>query len=254
MSRIGVIGTGHIAAPMVRHLAAKGHQITVSDRNAGVAADLRAGFGVDIAPAQQVIDASDILLLCLRPEVAAPVLDGLDFRAGQRIVSVMARVSADDLARLCAPATDFVQAIPMGFIDQGGCPLPAYGDTRLLADLFAPENTVIQVADEGALNAYFAASAMTSCVLDLLDGASDWLAGRTGDSDAAELYFRQLVAGFLGGIDPNAGAGCLAQERDALATEGTLNQQMVTAIRAGHLRQTVQAALAAIDKRLEELR
>lgn len=254
MSRIGVIGTGHIAAPMVRHLAAKGHQITVTDRNAQVAAALRADLGIAIATPQQVIDASDIVLLCLRPNVAAAVLQPLRFRADQQIVSVMAGISAGDLARLCAPATDFVQTIPLGFVQQGGCPLPAYGNAALLADLFAPENPVVPVDAEAALNAHFAISTMTSCVLDMLDAASGWLAQQTGNADRAEFYTSQLIAGFLGALDRDSGAGVLARERDALATEGSLNLQMVTAMKAGHMRETLTAALTAINDRLENSR
>ena len=73
MSRIGFIGTGHIAAPMVRFLAERGHEITVSERNAETAQALRACHGVSIATNQDVLDRSDIVFLCVRPHVARRV-------------------------------------------------------------------------------------------------------------------------------------------------------------------------------------
>ncbi|MBU3028753.1 NAD(P)-binding domain-containing protein [Paracoccus marinaquae] len=253
MSRIGVIGTGHIAAPMVHFLASRGHRITVSARNARIAAALRAELGVAIADPQQVIDAADILLLCLRPDMAEPVLAPLRFRAGQKIVSVMAGVSAARLSSLCAPAGDLVQTIPLGFLRHGGCPLAAFGNTALLADLFGPENPVVPVPHEAALNAHFAICAMVPGLLDLMNSGADWLTRQTGDADSAEFYTSQLMAGFLGAMDRGR-AGRLAAERDALATDGTLSLQMTTALREGGAHETLLAALSAIGARLEAAR
>lgn len=250
MSDLGFIGTGHIAAPMVRHLATKGHRITVTRRNAAIAAQLVAESGVAQGDAQQVIDASDIVFLCLRPEAAASVLEPLQFRAGQKIVSVMAGVPQAQLVALCAPASDFVQTIPMGFLEHGGCPLPAFGNAALLADLFAPENPVVPVDGEAALNAHFAITAMVPGLLDLMNSGAEWLAGQTGDADRAEFYTTQLVSGFLHSM-ARGGAGRLLAERDELATPGTLSLQMTTALRDGDAHDLLQQALAAIGKRLE---
>ena len=250
MSRIGFIGTGHIAAPMVRHLAAKGHRIAVTRRNETVSATLARDCGVTVAEPQALVDASDIVFLCLRPHHAEAGLAHLRFRAGQQIVSVMAGVPVDTLTRLCAPATDFVQTIPLGFLEQGGCPLAAHGNDVLLADLFAPENPVVKVPDEAALNAHFAICAMVPGILDLMATASGWLGQRSG-ADGAEFYTTQLMAGFLAAMEKGR-AGRLAQERDALATEGTLSLQMTETLRDGGAHAALTRALDAIEKRLDQ--
>ena len=46
--------------------------------------------------------------------------------------------------------------------------MAAFGNDRLLADLFEPENPVVKVADEAALNAHFAICAMVPGILDLM--------------------------------------------------------------------------------------
>ena len=112
MSRIGFIGTGHIAAPMVRHLAAKGHDITVTRRSEAVSAALAQDPGVAVTDPQGVIDASDCVVLCLRPHVAVDVLEPLTFRADQQIISVMAGISTEQLGALCAPAIPLLQSVP----------------------------------------------------------------------------------------------------------------------------------------------
>lgn len=79
MSRIGFLGTGHIAAPMVRFLASKGHEVFVSERGANVAADLAKAVGAKILPNQAVVDRSDIVFLCLRPTVWESICAPLNF-------------------------------------------------------------------------------------------------------------------------------------------------------------------------------
>ncbi|MCP3969238.1 MAG: NAD(P)-binding domain-containing protein [Rhodobacteraceae bacterium] len=233
MTRIGFIGTGHIAAPMARALARKGHGVTVSERNAGVVAGLVAeGLGIDVAPNQGVIDASDIVFFCLRPAVWAGVLDGLRWREGQRIVSVMAGVPMAEIAAVCAPVTGISATIPFGFVESGGCPLPVAGDPGVLQALFGDANPVLPQADEAALRYHFAVSALPSGMLGMMEAASGWLAGQTGDAGKAEIYVANLIAGVLGNIEKD-GAGRLTAERQALATPKTLNIQMYQGLRDG---------------------
>jgi pyrroline-5-carboxylate reductase len=236
---------------MIRHLAAKGHDIIATYRNREVSGALERELGIRLGEPQEVIDGSDIIFLCVRPHIAAGVLDPLTFRADQQIVSVMAAVTMDQLAALCAPATDFVQTIPLGYLENGGCPLAAHGNHDLLARLFAPENPVVPVEDEPSLNAHFAICAFVPGVLDLMATAGDWLGRQTGDADAAEFYTTQLVGGFLAAME-KGGAGRLAEERDALATKGTLSLQMTQGLREGGAHKELAATLAAIGERLND--
>lgn len=245
MARIGVIGTGHIAAPMVRFLARKGHSLTVTRRGETVSAALVASHGVDVAEPQDVLDCSEVILLCLRPQVAEAVLGPLVFQPQHKIVSVMAGIPRGTLETLCAPAPIFVQTIPLGFLEQGGCPLAAYGDTGLLAELFAPENPVTPVASEAGLNAHFAICAMVPGLLDLMVTATGWLGARTGDTEAAEAYVGGLVAGFLNTLPDG-----LAEARDALATPGTLSLQMTEALFEGGAHGALEDGLNAIGEQL----
>ncbi len=249
MSRIGFIGTGHIAAPMVRFLAQRGHEITVSERNAETAQALKSSHGVSIAANQEVLDRSDIVFLCVRPHVASDIIQPLFFRGDHQVVSVMAGISLAALAELCAPATDLTMTIPLGYLEHGGCPLPACPDARLLKTLFAPENPVIEVAEEHAFNMHFAICAMVPGMLDLLDTGGRWLADHSGDSDNALRYTRQVLTGFLAAL-PDGNAGQLCQERDALATDGTISLQMTQGLRDGGAHSTLRDTLSAIGDRL----
>jgi pyrroline-5-carboxylate reductase len=252
MSRIGFIGTGHIAAPMARFLARKGHDVVVSERNAGVAGALVAAFpAIEIKSNQGVVDSADIIFLCLRPHLWAEIVPNLTFRADQQIVSVMAGVTLADLYAACAPASQISMTIPIGFLEFGGCPLPSCPDDVTLGALFAPENPVLPVPDEAAFTQHFAASALLSAVLGVMEEGSDWLGEVTGDAKQSEIYVAALISGFLADM-PKDGQARLAEYKNGLATKGTLNLQMVEGLENGDAFKTLRTTLDAIGKRMAQ--
>ncbi|MGY3438111.1 MULTISPECIES: NAD(P)-binding domain-containing protein [unclassified Marinovum] len=248
MAKVGFIGTGHISAPMARALARDGHSVTVSERNTEVSAALvAANLGIAVADNQGVVDASDVVFLCLRPAVWQAAVAPLDFRAEQQVVSVMAGVALADLAEACAPATRLSVTIPFGFIEQGGCPLPLVGDLAAVTTLFGGANTVLPQRDEAALRPHFAASTLVSAAYGLLETGAGWLADQTGDADAAEVYMSSLVAGILSNADLGR-AGRMAEEKAALASPNSLNRQMVEGLAAQGAYEGVPALLDRIAR------
>ncbi len=240
--RIGVIGTGTIAAAVVRGIAGHGHQIMVSDRGARHAQALRADFAnVTVANNQAVIDQSDVILLGLMAEAAAQVLPLLSFRAGQRVVSMMAGATLAQVAAMVAPAEAAVIMVPFPGIAQGGSPVIAQGDVALVADLVGPANTVYPVRSQAELSAYLSAQAVLSPVARLVSDAADWLGPHTTDPEGAEAFLRQLVSSSLA----NARADALVA---ALNTPGGYNQRLRQRMEAAGLRSALQEGLEDLNR------
>lgn len=232
MARVGFIGTGEIAALMVRGLAGQGHEILVSDRNAKLAAGLAATYPeVRVAPNAQVVAGADIVFLCLLAKVADATLAGLPFRAGQSVISVMVDVGLDRLRGLCAPATDIAITIPLPPIATGGCPLPVYPASPALEQLFGARNMVFAVRDEVALNAHFGATAFCSPFLAQMLETANWLASFTGDTGMAEAYLVGVIRGYL---PERPAPGHLAASLQSLSTEGGLNATLRTAMKGAN--------------------
>lgn len=228
MARVGFLGTGEIAAAMVRGLAGQGHTILVSPRNATVAASLAAEVeGVAIASNEAVVSGSDVVFLCLLAATAEDVLPTLRFRADESVISVMVDMPLARLRALCAPAVDIAIAIPLPPIAQGGCPMPVYPASAALAALFGQRNLVLPQPSEAALNAHLAVSALCSPILDQLLVATDWLAGRTADPAAAEAYVAAMIRAYL---PPHATGGEVAAALEGLSTEGGLNATLRAAM------------------------
>lgn len=251
MSTVGFIGTGAIAAPMIRALARDGHTVTISERSRAVSSALaKADPRIAVADNQGVVDASEIVLLCLRPAVWREAVEGLQWRNGQSIVSVMAGVTLAEIASACAPVTRVSATIPYEFIEHGNCPLPVIGDPETVEALFGASNPVLPQPDEAALRHYFAASALVSGALGFLEAGADWLAGQTGDADAAEVYVANLISGVLNAM-PKDRAGRLATAKAELATPNTLNLQMVEGLAANRAFEGLPTLLDSISRSME---
>ncbi|MEM7438012.1 MAG: NAD(P)-binding domain-containing protein [Pseudomonadota bacterium] len=221
MAKVGFLGTGAIAAAMVKGLSGQGHQILVSERSHNTATELSDAFEeVSVAPNDAVVANSDILILCLMADTARAVLPNLPFRADQSVLSVMADVPLADLADLCAPATNFAIFIPLPFIATGSCPLPVTPESLVLEELFGSKNIIIPCRDEKALNAHFAACSLASVTFAQMQETASWLAQHTGDANGAEAYIKALLGGYIPQIET------LASAIADLNTEGGFNQTL----------------------------
>jgi len=115
MTRLGFIGTGHLAGFFVEGLTRSEapYDITVSPRNAEKAAELRTGFGVAIAhDNQQIADNCELVVVSLLPPDAPGILKALRFHDGQTVLSVMAGIGLETLQDLVAPAGAAISMMP----------------------------------------------------------------------------------------------------------------------------------------------
>lgn len=230
MARIGFLGTGEIAAVMVRTIAGDGHRIAVSRRSEAVSAELaEAHPGLRRADNQEVVDESDVVVLCLLADVARDVLPGLSFRPDQTVISVMARMSVAELTGLCAPATDISIAIPLPPMPQGGTPLAIHPDNPRLREIFGPHAAIHPCGSEEEIAAHFAATGVLLPLLDQIDVAAGWLGDFTGDRAGAARYLAGLIGGYCSLLTGD-GAQDLSHLRAGLGTEGGLNQTLSKAL------------------------
>ena len=202
MKKIGFIGTGVIADAMVRGIVADGHRIFVSERNQQTAASLASEFdSVTVHANQEVVDSSDIVILCLMDSVARDVLPTLRFRDDQVLFSAMARFSNDELISLSAPAVAGGTVIPFPFIAKGNSPLltlPTSPNSQaVLQDIFGARNALFELKSDAAFSTMMALQAVVMPSLTRLAHAVEWAEREGLDPVLAEGFLRQLVGGFM---------------------------------------------------------
>ena len=251
MLRIGIIGTGHLAANMVEGWMRDPEcrpDITLSPRNAAVAGKLSGRFGVRVAGGnQEVADSPDLVVLACRPAQAADALQGLAWRSGQHLVSVCAGIP---LAALSAPGATTCRAMPLTASRIGESPTILFPDLSPVRAALSSLGPVIAVADEAAFEIASVDAALYGWVFALIGEMSDWSAQSGLDPVVARHLAAHVFRAATGMVLKHPGAP-LPELLGELATPGG-----ITELGLGELseREALEAWLAAADRVLERLR
>ncbi|MFO1089427.1 MAG: NAD(P)-binding domain-containing protein [Hyphomicrobiales bacterium] len=192
---IGIIGAGHLIRHMMPTLAgANGSErFLISERGRETSADLARRFGCTVEPDnQRIVDASDIIILAVRPYDTAALAKSLAFRDGQRVISLAAGVSHAELSPLVAPARLAV-AMPVVAAEFGESPTLLYPDDASAKELLARCGPVIVLEDESQ----FMPAAVHACVYGwfqrLIDEMQSWTIAQGISPDTARLLTAQMM-------------------------------------------------------------
>jgi pyrroline-5-carboxylate reductase len=249
----GVLGVGAIATAIVTGLCdgvADAPPVVLSPRNAARAAGLAASFpSVRVASGNQaVVDASDVLIICLLPGDAPDVLAGLDFRADQAVVSAVAGLSAARLAGLVAPATDVARSIPLPTVATRGGTTPVHPATCAVTEVFDRLGRTVVVDDETAFESMAAASATVAAHFRYLGTIADWLVDHGIPEAGARGYVADTFAALADELrSPGQDFAALARVH---TTPGGLNEQFARGLDEAGVHDAVRAGLDALLARI----
>jgi len=233
---LGFIGTGTITQAIVDGLLADGRTtpaVVVSPRSASRAADLAARYpNVRIAGDNQaVVDAAEMVVLAIRPQVAEAVVRALRFRDGQRVLSLIAAVDGERLATWIDADVPIVRAVPLPFVARRHGVTSIFPPDASTRALFEPLGTVVESPTVEAFELLCAASALMGTYFGILERAVDWLSGQGIAEADARAYLVALFSS-LGRTAQDAPQTPLADLRHEFSTRGGLNEQMFSIFEA----------------------
>ncbi|MEO5615686.1 MAG: pyrroline-5-carboxylate reductase [Cypionkella sp.] len=250
--RLGFIGTGTITAHMVRGLKASAlaeWPIVISPRNVAVAAELARLPGVTVADSNQaVIEACDLVILAVRPQVAEAVIKPLVFAQDRPVLSLVAGLHSATLAEWTG-AKDIARAIPLPFVERHEGVTPVFPPQPQAMQIFAALGTALPVDDLAAYDAYAAASALMGSYFGLLETAVAWMVAQGHSAPDAARYLRGLF-GSLGDVLREKPTS-FEQLREDHSTKGGLNEMIFQRFVQGGGGDAMQAALTAAFKRVQ---
>jgi pyrroline-5-carboxylate reductase len=229
--RLGFIGTGTIASAIVRGLGAgfaEQSTVTLSPRNADVAAGLARQFAhVSVAADNQaVLDASDVVILAIRPQIARSVLQELSFREDHHVISLIATAKLETLIELVAPASTVAKAVPLPAVAFGQGPTAIFPPDPVAADLFDRIGTASEVDRPEIFDALTAATATMASYFGFAGSIASWLANQGVPASEARRYVGAIFGGLAATANDAAGTSfpVLATEH---ATPGGINEQLL---------------------------
>lgn len=231
-TRIGILGTGHLAEFVIRGAAGKGFAFTVSPRSADRAAGLAQSHGVQIARDNQaLVDGVALVLVALPAAEGLSILQGLRFRPDHSLLSAMAGVGAEALAAAVAPARVAISMMPGLANAHGLGPCLLYPDRAEWRPFLSALGPVHALPDEAHFATAASFGALSGASFFWMEALIDWFCAR-GLSPALA---RQLVAETLRG---NAEvllreAMPLDEIRRGIATPGGITELLVADLRQG---------------------
>ena len=144
---------------------------------------------------QDVVDNCDWIVLAVLPKVAQKILSSLEFRANQRVLSLIATLSANDLSDLVAPASDIFRVVPLPTAAEHLGPIALCPPDPKIAELMNRIGYVVQVEDEDRFYALWSLTALMAPYFALLGTTTEWLIKKGIDKPAAKQYVGSMFAG-----------------------------------------------------------
>ena len=252
--RIGFIGTGVISEAMIRGLCDVANYkdpIIVSQRSVERSEALANQYtNVEVSTHNQnVVDQSDWVFVGVLPEQVPMVLDALNFRADQRIVSLAAGVSLEVMRPLIAPCAELYRAIPMPPIEFAMGPIAVCPKNEALEAFCNQVGVAVSVDDEAQFNLFGAVSALMSDFFEHVAGTSQWMTDHGLDRTTAVRYSTALYVA-LADLTMREHPERLHAMSESCETPGGLNEQFR---KLRHDRGTPRSLIEGLDQILQRL-
>ena len=228
--KFGFIGTGVITEAIVTGLLKQegaAHEFLLSERSRAVSARLAAASAqVQVtAENQEIADQADVLFLAVLPQVAEEVLQPLLFRAGQKVVSLIATVTHERLRDWIGADVELTRAIPLPAVAERRGVTVLYPQDRVLSGLFAGLGTAVTAETVEEFDAYAAASALMGTYFGVLETAAGWLAAQGCSEEGAQAYLTGVFSGLAKRAEADTRCSFSAL-REGHSTPGGLNEQL----------------------------
>lgn len=203
-----------------------GGGVVLSPRGAGVAADLARRFpDVTVAESNQaVVDQCDMVVLAIRPQVAEEVVRALQFRTGQKVLSLVAATSVEVIRGWIGVDVPVIRAIPLPFVADRRCVTPIIPPDPEVATLFDRLGQAVECRTQEEFNLLAVGSALMGSYFGLLEVAQGWLVERGLPEAAARRYMAGLFANL--GLVAEGSGKTFGALREEYSTRGGLNEQV----------------------------
>ena len=230
MASIGFLGVGTISEAMVRAMASRADStdlLLLSPRSEERSQRLASEFDAceRRESNQAVIDASDIVVLGMRPQQVDEALADLRFRDDQVIASLIAGTPPSGIAPLVAPAARVCQLIPLPAIALRRGPLVIAPPLPEVVTALTGLGEILELEDESLIRTLSCASAFMSTYYEMQNALIDWITAQGIDEPTASRYIRAELDGLaaVGWATPDTERRDLPHEHQ---TRGGLNERV----------------------------
>jgi pyrroline-5-carboxylate reductase len=252
--KIGIIGVGHLGVALATGYAKAGRasDVILSPRSAAKSASLHDQFGLKVAETNDdVVRASDALIISVRPADVIETVRMLPWRKDQVAISVAAGITAGSLRGAVIPA-DAARAMPVMASALNESAIPLFPSNELAIKALDPLGAVTAFDDEDSFNKTSALGAWFGWLFQLVGETTDALSSSGVDAIAARKVSADMMraAGAFMAHDPDRDP--IEVLRD-LATPGGITEVGLRTLKDADAFSPWHKAMADSIHRLEEL-
>lgn len=261
--KIGIIGCGNMGAAIARGLVEKGifaaSSVFLNDKKKVKARVLARATGARSIGLAQLACASDFLLVAVKPQDSAEILQGLSRFVSKKavVISVMAGVKIKTMMRLLKSNVAIARAMPnMGAVIGKSVTCVSFNrlvrDKKSVTGIFSGVGEVIEV-NEHELDAVTALAGSGPAYFFYLADAMIRAGKKMG---LAEKHSRKLVLGTLEGasaILKGSGDISIAELIAKVASKGGTTEAALEVFRRGRIEKILEKAILKARARSREL-
>ena len=228
--------------------------ILISPRNRNIAQKLKKRFRkVKIARNnQEIVDKCNWVFLAVTPKVGEKILNKLNFRSNQKIISFISTINLAQLKKIVKKKAKIVRAIPLPPISLGKGPIPIFPPDKQVKIFFDKIGTTIEIRTEKSSKNFWTTSGMMAPFYEILKVLADWLVKRGIKRNEAQKYITSLFVALSEDsvINSKKHLKHLVSESQ---TPGGLNEQGVKELKRSGFYKSLEKSLNSILKRLNKV-
>ncbi|MFK7802304.1 MAG: NAD(P)-binding domain-containing protein [Anaerolineae bacterium] len=254
--KLGLIGTGIIGEAMIKGLYRVGKfegSSMVSLRTAERSSKLAAEFPL-VAVAkdnQEIVDFADLLILAVLPEQCESVMQGLNFKEGQTILSIVSSITLKSLGDWGAPVTKIYRGIPLPPIEFGLGPFPICPPAPELDSLLNSVGTVVSLTNEDQFLSIAVGSAMMAMFYEVVSTTAGYMEKEGLPASESALYASSMMYALADSTMRVNHEGLHQMSEDCL-TPGGLNEQVLHGLRGRNWYTELEGEMDRIRDRLSK--
>ena len=254
---LGFVGTGTLSSAVVSGLVGvhgAAHDIVVSPRSEETSRRLatqhdnvrRAGSNDD------VVAASDIVFIGVRPQHLDAALGDLTFKPHQTVVSFVAGADIERIEGLCRPAGRIVRVTPLPMIANRKGPIVIYPEAPDVEALFSGLGTVIVAESARQVATLGCAGGLMATYFEMALTAVSWMEGESVPKATGRDYLLSMFEALS-----LVGLATPPEELEALpaaySTPGGINERCRAFLCAEDWFETYDRGLSDMKRHLERL-
>lgn len=260
---IGFIGAGNMASSLIRGLIAKGanpNSLFAADTDSEKLQQLHQDCGIQIGSNQILAESVDVLVLAVKPQIMKSVCMELDLAGNSPlVVSIAAGIPIANIANWLGDSVAIARCMPNtpALVGRGASGLYANAHVsakqkQLAQSLMEAVGIAVWVDSEQAIDAVTALSGSGPAYYFLFLEAMQAAAKELGLSESVAEQLSLQTA--LGAAELAVSSDDdVAELRRKVTSPGGTTEQALQVFESGGLRELVREALAAADKRSQEL-